>query len=368
MSALSASLAALDPPRPAPSTSLDVLVVGAGQAGLAVGYALRSAGVRYELVERHRRIGDSWRERYDSLSLFTPRSYSHLPGLLLEGDPEGYPTRDEMADYLERYASHFDIPVRLETTVVGLERFGQGFIAALDDETTVEARTVVVASGAFQVPAIPAIASGLSPDVTQLTPQSYRNPSSVPAGLALVVGDGATGRQIAEELAVSHRVMLATGKKRSLAPQRVLGRSLFWWLDHLGLLRASSNSRLGRRLHARDTIPRRDLRDQKLQEAGVELVPRLSDLKGSTATFGDGQQREITAVVWATGYRDETSWMHIAEAVDASGRFIESRGVSPVSNLFHVGRPWQTSQGSALVTGVGADAEAIASRVVTLFG
>ncbi|MFL5671685.1 MAG: flavin-containing monooxygenase [Chloroflexota bacterium] len=368
MTATAATSAAPAVARPSPSTTVDVLVIGAGQAGLAVGHLLRSVAIRFELVEQNRRIGDSWRQRYDSLSLFTPRSYSHLPGLLLDGDPEGYPTRDEMAAYLERYASHFDIPIRLSTTVVGLERFGTGFIASLDDESTIEARAVVVASGAFQVPAVPAIASGLSPDVKQLTPLSYRNPSSVPAGVVLVVGDGATGRQVAEELATSHRAVLATGKERSLAPQRILGRSIFWWLDHLGLLRLSSDSRLGRRLHARDTIPRRDLRDQKLREAGVELVPRLSGLTGSTATFEDGQSREVTAVVWATGYRDNTSWMHIGEAVDSSGRFIESRGLSPVPNLFFVGRPWQTSQGSALVTGVGADAQAIATRSIAMLG
>ncbi|MFL5669071.1 MAG: flavin-containing monooxygenase [Chloroflexota bacterium] len=340
------------------------MVVGAGQAGLAVGYALRSASVRYELIDRNERVGDSWRQRYDSLSLFTPRSYSHLPGLVLDGDPEGYPSRDEFAAYLERYASNFKIPIRSRTTVVGLERSDQGFVASLHDGTTVEARAVVVASGAFQVPAIPVIATGLSPDVTQLTPQSYLNPSSVPPGVALIVGDGATGRQIAEELATSHRAVLATGKPRSLAPQRLLGRSIFWWLDHSGLLRVSSESRVGRRLQARDTIPRRDLRNEKLREAGVELVPRLSGLNGRTATFDDGQSREVTAVVWATGYRDDTSWMHIDEAVDPSGRFIESRGVSPVPNLFFVGRPWQSSQGSALVTGVGADAHVIAARAV----
>src|SRR5215203_2349862 len=165
------------------STTLDVLIIGAGQAGLAVGHDLRSAGVRFELVERNRRIGDSWRQRYDSLSLFTPRSYSHLPGLLLEGHPDGYPPRDQIAAYLERYAAQFDIPVRLRTNVARLVRLDQGFVATLDDRSTIETSTVVVASGAFQVPAVPAIASGLSTDVKQLTPLSYRNPSSVPSGL-----------------------------------------------------------------------------------------------------------------------------------------------------------------------------------------
>jgi putative flavoprotein involved in K+ transport len=358
--------AAADPsasPSPHP-TALDVLVIGGGQAGLAVGRFLLESGLRFVLIERNERIGDSWRQRYDSLSLFTPRAYSHLPGLLLDGDPDGYPTRDEFAAYLERYAAHFNIPVRLATNVVRLERTGRSFVASFSDGTTVEARAVVVASGAFQVPAIPALATRLSPAVKQLTPLTYRNPASLPSGLTLVVGDGATGRQIAEELVDSHRVVLATGKKRSLVPQRVLGRSIFWWLDRLGLIRVSSDGRLGRRLRARDVIPRRDLRDERLRNARVELVPRLTDLSATTATFENGQSLEVDSIVWATGYHDDTSWVHVAEAVDSGGRFIESRGISPVPNLYFVGRPWQTSQGSALVTGVGADARAIVASMV----
>jgi putative flavoprotein involved in K+ transport len=347
------------------SSIVDVLVIGAGQAGLAVGYHLRAAGARFEVIERNLRIGESWRQRYDSLSLFTPRSYSHLPGLLLEGDQEGYPTRDEIADYFARYASHFDIPVRLGTAVVALGRRGGGFLAELDDGTTIAARAVVVAAGAFQIPTVPRIASELSPAVTQLTPLTYRNPSSVPAGVVLVVGDGATGRQIAMELAASHRVVLATGKKRSLAPQRLLGRSIFWWLDHLGLLRATGESRLGRRLRARDTLPRRDLADRYLRLRGVDLVPRLTALGHASATFSDGQRREVGSVVWAAGYRDDTTWLRMTDAVDASGSVLETRGRSPVPGLFFIGRPWQMTQSSGLVTGVGADARTIVTQVVT---
>jgi putative flavoprotein involved in K+ transport len=356
------------PPRADPPTAsvvLDVLVIGAGQAGLAVGYHLRASGARFELVERNPRIGDSWRQRYDSLSLFTPRSYSHLPGLRLEGDQDGYPTRDEIADYFARYAAQFDIPVRLGTEVVTLERHGEEFVASLDDGTTIAARSVVVATGAFQVPAVPKIASELSPAVRQLTPLSYRNPSSVPAGIVLVVGDGATGRQIALELADSHRVVLATGKKRSLAPRRLLGRSIFWWLDHLGLLRIKGDSRLGRRLRARDTLPRRDLADRYLRKAGVDLAPRLTAFDQASATFSDGQTREVGSVVWAAGYRDDTTWLRIIDAVDGSGSFLETRGASPVPGLYFVGRPWQMTQSSGLVTGVGADARDIVTQVVT---
>ena len=282
--------------------------------------------------------------------------------------PGGLPTRDEIADYFARYASHFEIPVRLGTAVVALDRRGGGFPAELDDGTTIDARAVVVASGAFQIPTVPRIAAELSAAVTQLTPLTYRNPSSVPAGVVLVVGDGATGRQIAMELADSHRVVLATGKKRSLAPQRLLGRSIFWWFDHLGLLRATGESRLGRRLRARDTLPRRDLADRYLRLRGVDLVPRLTAFDHASATFSDGQRREVGSVVWAAGYRDDTTWLRMADAVDASGSVLETQGRSPVPGLFFIGRPWQMTQSSGLVTGVGADARTIVTQVVTSLG
>src|SRR3954453_14684563 len=347
------------------TTALDVLVIGAGQAGLAAGHALRATGLRYELIERQTRIGDSWRQRYDSLTLFTPRSYSHLPGLAFDGPSEGYANRDEMAAYLERYAERFELPIRLGRAVVALDREASGFAAHVDDGSVIDARAVVIATGAFQVPAVPRIAEGLSPDVKQLTPNSYLNPSTVPAGRVLVVGDGATGRQIAVELVTSHAVVLAGGRKRFLAPQRLLGRSLFWWLDHSGLLRAPAEGGIGRRLKERDTIPRRDLRDDRLREAGIELVPRLTGVAGTTATFEGGHAQEIVAVVWSTGYRDDASWLHVDGAVDPRGSFLHSHGISAVPGLYFVGRPWQTSMGSALVTGVGRDAEAIVARLAS---
>jgi putative flavoprotein involved in K+ transport len=348
------------------TTVLDVLVVGGGQAGLATAYHLRSTGLRFEVLERNARIGDSWRTRYDSLSLFTPRAYSSLPGLLLDGDPDGYATKDEVADYLERYAIRFALPVRLEADVRRLERVDEGFRATLGGGATIDARAVVIASGAYQLPAIPDVASAFSRDVVQLTPLSYRNPTSVPAGTVLVVGDGATGRQIARELAPTRRVLLAGGRGRSLAPDRVLGRSIYWWLDNLRLLRVTRDSRIGRRLRSRDAFPGRGLDDGHLWAAGIQQVPRLTQADGTTAGFVDGTAREVAAVIWATGYRDDSRWVLIPEASDERGSFVESRGSSPVPGLFFVGRRWQRTQGSALLLGVGADAAMIVQEVAIL--
>jgi putative flavoprotein involved in K+ transport len=342
---------------------LDVLVIGAGQAGLATGYHLCATGFRYEIVDRHARVGESWRRRYDSLTLFTPRTYSALPGLAVPGDPDGYPTKDEIADYLESYARRFDLPVRLNAGARSLERDGDAFRAALTDGSVVEARAVVLASGAFQTPSIPAVAAGFAPAVAQLSAASYRHPAGVPAGTVLVVGDGATGRHIARELAPTHRVLLATGRPRRPTPARVLGRSIFWWLDRLGVLRASRESRIGRRMMATDPFPGRDLDLPRLRRAGVTVVPRLVAAEGTTARFADDSDAEVSAVIWATGYRTDSAWIDIPGATGPDGGFLHTRGVSPVPGLYVVGQPWQWTRGSALLLGVGDDAAYVTAQV-----
>src|SRR5215204_1814536 len=221
------------------SPNLDILISGAGQAGLALGFHLRRTSFRFQIVDRNVRVGDSWRKRFDSLVLFTPRAYSALPGLAVPGDPEGYPTKDEMADYLETYADHFDLPVVLGTGMRRLERVDGGFRAITDTGQPIDCRAVVLATGAFQRPAIPAISKQLSASVFQLSPEDYKAPGQLPPGRVLVVGDGATGREIALELAVTNEVLLATGRPRRVSPDRILGRSVFWWMDKLGILRAS---------------------------------------------------------------------------------------------------------------------------------
>ncbi|MDQ2683966.1 MAG: NAD(P)/FAD-dependent oxidoreductase, partial [Chloroflexota bacterium] len=263
---------------------LDVLVIGAGQAGLALGYQLREQGKQFLIVDRYDRIGESWRRRFNSLTLFTPRSYSALPGLPVPGDPDGYPTKDEIADYLEEYARHFALPVELDTEIVRLERQGDLFVATTDTWNVYTAREVVLATGAFQTPVMPEISQDFAPEVTQLTPESYRAPGATPAGTVLMVGDGATGRQIARELADTHQVLLATGRPRKVTPHRVLGKPIFWWLDKLGLLTAPAESRIGRKLRTNDPFPGKDLGLGKLQKAGITITGRLTGVDGRTVT------------------------------------------------------------------------------------
>jgi putative flavoprotein involved in K+ transport len=347
----------------APTSTLDTLIIGGGQAGLALGHQLQQAGKQFLIVERNARIGDSWRKRFDSLTLFTPRSYSALPGLAVPGDPEGYPTKDEIADYLETYASEFTLPITLDTAIARLETDGALFRATTTAGDVIAARTVVLATGAFQQPAIPTIASQFASAVMQLTPESYRNPAQTPAGTVLVVGDGATGRQIARELSGTHTVLLAAGRPRKVSPHRILGKSVFWWLDKLGILAKSADSRIGRKLKAKDPFPGKDLALDKLRASNVTVTGRLESVTGKKVAFADGQSAEVDVVIWATGYRDETDWVAIPGAVDDRGAFVQEQGISPVPGLYFIGRSWQRNRGSALLTGVGADAAFIVEQI-----
>jgi putative flavoprotein involved in K+ transport len=334
----------------------DILIIGAGQAGLALAYYLKSTNLHYQLVERNRQIGDSWRKRYDALTLFTPRFFSALPGLALTGDPDGYATRDEFADYLDSYARHFAFPIQVAQEICLLERVGTAFRVTTAAGDIFLSRVVVLATGPFQKPKIPAIAKSFAPEIQQFTPETYKNAAQIPAGKVLVVGDGATGRDLANTLAQTHTVLLATGRSRRLFPEKLIGKSVWWWLGKLGMMRASANSALGQYMRRVDPFPARGNRLSDLQRKGVQVKKSLIDVNGKTVHFRDGDTDEVDSVIWATGYQDDGEWVAIPEVKDDAGNFIHDSGISPVKNLYFIGRSWQRTRGSALITGVGEDA------------
>lgn len=341
----------------------DVLVIGAGQAGLAMGYHLQRTPLRFLIVDGASRIGDSWRRRYDSLTLFTPRSISALPGLTLKGDPQGYASRDEFADYLETYARHFNLPIEMNAGIQSFQRVNGHFTATCFNGQEIEAQVVVLANGGFQKPIVPEMSKNLSSDVQQFSTESYKNPSQFPAGTVSVIGDGATGRDIAVELSATHTVILATGRPRRLMPERILGITMWWWLEKLGFLTAPTESFIGRKMREMDAFPNRDRDLPALERRGIKIMPKVTHAQGDTITFADGASLSVNSVVWAMGYRDDSDWIAIPEVKDAQGNFIHQRGISPVRNLYFIGRPWQTSRASAIIHGVGWDAEKIVSVI-----
>lgn len=369
--------AATDPatPRSAagtpPRSALDALIIGAGQAGLAVGYHLARRGLRFLLVDAAPEIGHSWAGRWDSLRLFTPTEYSALPGMSFPGDPGTYPGKDQVADYLRAYAARFDLPVMLNTRVQHVDRteaIGRqdGVFRVVTSQGTLTARQVIVATGPFQQPVIPSVGAGFAPAVTQLHSSNYRNPTDLPpaaAGKVLVVGAGNSGLQVALEVARTHQVHLAVGTRQKTVPQRPLGRDLFWWLSKTGAVTRPASSPVAAWFRKRggDLVIGTTWDD--IDAAGIAVHPRLTAADEHTARFADAScLAGVAAVVWATGFRSDYSWLDVAGVWDGH-QITHRRGATSVPGLWFIGLPWQHSRGSALLGFVGEDAFWIADQV-----
>jgi putative flavoprotein involved in K+ transport len=335
----------------------EVVVIGSGQAGLAIGYHLARQGRRFTILDAASAPAAAWRARWDSLRLFTPARYDGLPGLPFPGDPAHHPSRDEVVAYLTGYARHFQLPVQLNRRVLALRAAGGGYAVELADHQ-LHADQVVVATGPFQTPRIPALAGGL--DIPHRHSADYRSPADLPDGRVLVVGGGNTGFQLAEELAASHEVHLAVGTRQTPLPQRLLGRDVFDLLHYSGLIRVSGRSPLGRRLRQRDVLigcgPR------SARRAGITLHPRAISASGATTRFADDTAVDVDAVLWATGFARDHTWID-APVFAADGAIAHDRGVTASPGLHVLGLSWLHTRGSALLGWVGDDAAHLAARV-----
>jgi putative flavoprotein involved in K+ transport len=338
---------------------LDVAVVGGGQAGLAIGYFLKQQERRFTILEAGDGVAAAWRARWDSLRLFTPVRYDSLPGRAFPGDADSYPGRDDVVAYLTDYARVFDLPVQLNSAVQAVGRADGGYRVDLDDRTYA-AEQVVIATGPFQVPRVPPIARPLDPGVVQFHSTAYRRPDQVPAGTVLVVGGGNTGFQIAEELARTHEVHLSIGSRQTPLPQRVAGHDLFRYLEAIGAMRVTVNSRFGQRLRYRDTLIGSSPRAARRR--GIHLRGRTLDAQGSEVIFADGSRLAPAAVIWASGFAVDHSFVHVPVFDDAA-RLMHHRGVTAAPGLYFLGLTWQYTRGSALLGWVQNDAQFIARRI-----
>lgn len=350
-------------PRACDLDRLDVIVIGAGQAGLAIGHHLARRGVSFLLLDAGTQVGHSWRQRWDSLRLFSPAQYDSLPGLPFPAPADTHPSKDDVADYLAGYAAHFDLPVRLGSPVLRLHREDGGQFVVTTPTGTLHAAQVVVATGPFQSPHVPALAERLDPLVAQLHSAEYRNRAQLPTGgHVLVVGAANSGLQIAAELATTCPVTVAVGSSPMQLPQRIAGRDLFFWLTRSRFFSVPTHSRIARRLRTRGDIVI-GTRSATLRRRGIDFRPRLTEASGRTAHFADGSTTSVDAVVWATGYRPDYAWLHVPGVVVA-GQVRHEAGVTDVAGLYFLGLPWQTCRGSALLGFVGDDAAALSERMV----
>jgi putative flavoprotein involved in K+ transport len=345
----------------------EVVVVGGGQAGLSVGYQLARQGRRFVILDANQRVGDSWRKRWDSLRLFTPAGFDGLPGWPFPAPAWSFPARDEMADYLEAYAARFELPVRGGVRVERLSREGDRYVVSAG-EHRFEADSVVVASGTYGIPSVPAFAAELDPAIVQLHSSQYRNPSQLREGAVLVVGAGNSGADIGLEVSREHRTWLS-GRDVGKVPVRIgswRGRLLAPLLFFVGTHVLSVRTRPGRKLRPKVLShggPLIRVKPQDIAAAGIERVPRMAGVRDGAPLLADGRVLEVANVVWCTGFRPDLGWIDLPVLGD-DGRPLQERGVvSGEPGLYFVGQLFQYALTSSFVGGVGRDAEHVASRL-----
>lgn len=351
--------------RTANHRDVDVLIVGAGQAGLGTGYWLsQRTSASFLIVDAAPRPGESWCDRWDSLTLFTPRRFSALPGLRFPKGKGRYPTKAEMQVYLADYARRFDLPLLLNTRTEVVEPAEGGGFLARTDRGTIGAAHVVVATGPFSRPAVPAAADGLGVEVGQLHSSEYQRPSDIPNGNVLVVGGGNSAAQLACELAATHQVTVAAPGPLWYLPEEILGISLYWWIYLTGILNAGADSWVGRYVRQRgDAIIGRQL-DRLVADGTVRLLgSRVVQGQGRTLTLEDGTALTPSTVLWCTGFRPDYPWLRVPGALDPDGTPRHQAGASPVPGLHWMGLPWQTRLNSSIADGVDRDARDLVSRL-----
>lgn len=340
----------------------DVVVIGAGQAGLAMGYYLKQTELSFLIIDKGSEIGESWKNRYDSLTLFTPRTYSSLPGLALQGEEKQYPTKDEIRNYLSLYAKNFSLPIQLNISVTKLDKEEDRF--RLDtSQGEFQSKNVVVATGPFIDPYIPEFSQHLSENILQLHSSQYKNPSQLQDGTTLVVGGGNSGAQIAVELSHEREVYLSVGLPLRFLPQDIGTKSIFWWFDKLGVLKANVNSKVGQFIKKKpDPIFGFELKSQ-LKNGKIIRKPRVTSADKNRLAFTDGSNLEVSNVIWSTGFRSDYSWINIPSIFNEKGMPIHQRGITSIKGLSFLGLPWQNRRGSALLQGVGHDAEYLIKKL-----
>jgi putative flavoprotein involved in K+ transport len=332
-----------------------------------MGYQLAKRGREFVILDAEERVGGAWRNRWDSLRLFTPAKFNGLPGMRFPASPWSFPTKDEMADYLEEYAQRFDLPTRSGVRVDALWRSGDRFVISAGARRY-EANNVVVATGAHRVPKLPAFADAVDPRIVQLHSSEYRSPSQLRDGDVLVVGAGNSGAEIAYELASTHHCTLAgpsTGEipvRHGSIPARLMFR-VVRFVGHRVLTRRTPIGRkAGPKLASKGTpLIRRKLKD--LEAVGVERAGRVVRIEGGKPVLDDGRVLDVANVIWCTGFRNDFGWIDLP-VFDERGEPLHDRGVVEAEpGLYFLGLVFQYSVSSDVLPNRGRDAAYIAKHI-----
>jgi putative flavoprotein involved in K+ transport len=352
------------------SERVEVVVIGGGQSGLSVGHCLRQQGLSFVILEANARVGDSWRKRWDSLRLFTPAKYDGLIGLPFPAPVHSFPTKDEMADYLESYARHFNLPVHTGIRVDRLSREGKQYIVDAGGQRWV-ADHVVIAMATYQAPRAPDFARALDPAIRQLHSSEYKNPAQLQRGDVLVVGAGNSGADIAIEVAKSHRTWLA-GRHPGHIPFRIESGFarfslpvIFRVIFHRIL---TVRTPIGRR--ARPSViykggPLIRVKPEDLAAAHVERTVRVTGVSGGKPVLADGRVLDAANVIWCTGYHPGLSWVDLPRPiVGDDGEPVHREGIVPGEpGLYFVGLHFLYSLSSTMIHGVARDAQRIVDTI-----
>jgi putative flavoprotein involved in K+ transport len=353
---------------------VETLVVGGGQAGLAVGYHLAQRDLPFMIVEANERIGDSWRTRWESLRLFTPARYNALPGMAFPGPAHAFSTKDHVADYLEAYAAEFELPVRTGVRVDRLSRNGSHFLVDAGDRLF-EAENVVVAMASHQVPWMPPFARELDPRIVQFHSSEYRNSSQLREGPVLVVGVGNSGAEIAIEVVKEYRTSLA-GKETGHVPFRIEGAParfvflplMFRFIGHRVL---TVRTPIGRRMRPKllsHAAPLVRVKPKDIAAASIERVPRVVGARRGLPLLEDGRVLEAANVIWCTGFRPDFSWIDLPVfgQEEKPKEPIHRRGIiAGAPGLYFVGLFFLYAMSSGFLPGVGRDAEHIVKDIAS---
>jgi putative flavoprotein involved in K+ transport len=349
---------------------LDTFIIGGGQAGLGLGYRLKEQQRNFLILDANPRTGDAWRQRWDSLRVFTPAKYDGLPGEAFPADPLSFPTKDEVAGYLEGYAARNSLPVLHGTRVERLWREGDHFVATSNGQRW-EARNAVVATGVSQAPKVPAFAAELAPSMVQLHSSAYRNPGQLQAGPVLVVGLGNSGAEIGLEVSRTHPTIVA-GKPGGEIPVkhgRTAARFFLPLVRFLGLHVLTLGSPIGRKVapafkaHAAPLIR---TKTKDLAAAGVQLLPRVTGVQDGKPVLADGTLLDVANVIWCTGFRDDFSWID-PDLLDSGALPRQHRGVAlDTPGLFFLGQEFLYAAASATLPGADRDARYLAGKIPQL--
>lgn len=346
--------------------SVETVIVGGGQAGLAMAYELQRRGRPSVILDANARTGDSWRQRWDTLRLFTPAKLSHLPGMPYPDEGWAFPTKDAFADYLEAYVREFELDVRHESRADRLERHGERYLVTAGEQRIV-ADQVILATGGYQEPKVPVFAPDLAPEVLQLHSSAYRNPSQVQDGAVLVVGAGNSGAEIALELAPGREVYLSGRApvfptRPGSLPSRVAMPLFFFAATRLLTIKTP----IGRRIRPRvqhHAAPVLRARPRDLERAGVRRVGRVAGVHEGVPTLEDGSALEVANVIWCTGFRTDFSWIDLPAFASGDEPAHERGVLTDEPGIYLVGQKFQYALASTFIGGVGRDASYLADVI-----